>query len=113
MSRLPRLRSSFACLLVVVPLALAVEGCARQAEGERCSLLNGNDDCSSGLVCTPASELRGGDDVDRCCPADERADADPRCRPRVGSGAPGTGGSTGTGGTGGDGGTAGGAGAGN
>jgi hypothetical protein len=99
---------------VALPLAFAVEGCARQAEGERCSLLNGNDDCSGGLVCTPASELRGGDDdVDRCCPADERADAEPRCRPRVGSGATGTGGTTSTGGGGGQGGTAGGAGAGN
>lgn len=109
MSRRPLLPSLIACLLVALPLALVAEGCASQGEGERCSLLNGNEDCASGLVCTPANELRGGDDgVDRCCPNDERADADPRCRPRVGSGASGTGGTQNAGG--GDGGQGGGAG---
>ncbi|NLE86169.1 MAG: hypothetical protein GX607_07210 [Myxococcales bacterium] len=97
------LRLLLASLLVGLPVAFASGGCSRQGEGERCSLLNGNEDCSGSLVCTPANELRGGDDrVDRCCPAEDRTDAVPSCRPRTGSGAP-TGG-TSSGGAGGAGG---------
>lgn len=91
--------SPLALLLGFALSAPLLFGCGRQSEGERCSLLNGDRDCDAGLVCTPANELRGGDDqVDRCCPPDERSDADPRCRPRAGASSP-----TGSGGA--DGGT--------
>lgn len=94
-------------LLLAVGLGVSTGACSRQSEGERCSPLNGNQDCDGGLVCTPANELRGGDDgVDRCCPAEESSDTDPRCLPRVG-GITGTGGTTSGGGEGGQGGAGG------
>ena len=59
---------TFAPLIASAFIAVAV-ACASQAEGERCDSLNGNDDCTSGLVCYPQTQLR--DTVsDRCCPAD-------------------------------------------
>ena|SRR6478735_325644 len=85
-----------ALLAALGTLALAV-GCQGQGEGERCSLLNQNHDCLSGLVCTAASRLKQEDGVDRCCPEDlTEAEVD-SCFPRVGGGS-GTGGTTGTGG---------------
>lgn len=47
-------------------------GCGLQGLGDRCDTRSdngGNDDCESGLVCTPAAELAGSAS-DRCCPAD-------------------------------------------
>lgn len=71
-------------------------GCARQSEGARCTRANGNLDCEdpgTGLVCTLASELRGGDDkVDRCCPPKGQTVHDDRCQPRTGGGDGGNGG---------------------
>lgn len=88
------LQAACLSLLLAGGLSVVLSACARQGEGERCSLLNGNQDCGGNLVCTPASELRGGDDgVDRCCPPEETSDTDRRCLPRVG-------GLNGTGGTG-------------
>lgn len=51
---------------------VALVACSNSGEGDRCEFLNGNDDCQSGLVCTPASQFTnsGGSNVDRCCPAD-------------------------------------------
>ena len=56
-------------LAFVVALAVAAVGCSLQAEGERCSVANGNSDCESPLVCTK-HELLTGSTVDRCCPSD-------------------------------------------
>ncbi len=72
--------------LVSPSLGLFV-GCKEQSEGERCSLLNGNDDCEGSLVCTASSGLRDGSDgVDRCCPKAGEATVDQRCTVFLGSG---------------------------
>lgn len=55
-----------------------VAACSSSGEGERCQLDNGNDDCSSGLVCTRATDLplpptyqgKVPDREGRCCPSD-------------------------------------------
>ena len=76
------LLSGFLTLSVV-----ALPGCSRQSEGERCSLLNGNSDCEgTDLLCTDASTLRNGvdDGVDRCCYPDRVNDS--RCAPRRATG---------------------------
>lgn len=76
-------------------------GCGKQTEGERCSTLNGNQDCEGGLICVLGSDLRSSDDVSRCCPSDPGAASDSRCT-RLTSGG-GTDGSTSGGGQGGEG----------
>jgi hypothetical protein len=57
-------------------LLVAVPGCGKQGEGERCgdeySNLN-NDDCGDGLVCTSVNT----NDVYRCCYPDRTTDS--RC----------------------------------
>jgi hypothetical protein len=93
------LRSLLLVLALPLGLALVAPGCARQHEGERCNRANGNLDCQSpgtGLLCTVASDLRGGDDkVDRCCPPRGETITDTRCERRVSGG---TGGGSGEGG---------------
>jgi len=55
-----------AALLAATAFAIAT-GCSRQAEGERCDFFNaGDQDCDSGLVCTPCGALQQ-DSIDRCC----------------------------------------------
>lgn len=82
--------AALACAVVLG--GVFAPGCGRQQEGARCSLLNGNLDCDgAAMVCTPASQLRLGDGVDRCCPKDESDIADNRCAPRIGSGSGGGG----------------------
>jgi hypothetical protein len=64
-----RFLEGFFLLLVCAGFAV---GCGRQGEGERCDVRNGNADCESGLVCTPASDLirvAGGENAALCCPA--------------------------------------------
>jgi|SRR6478609_10711686 len=89
-----------ALVATVVAFGLVV-GCQGQGEGERCSLLNQNHDCLSGLVCTAASRLKQEDGVDRCCPEDLTEAEVGSCLPRVGggSGLGGQGGESGTGGS--------------
>jgi hypothetical protein len=50
-------------------LCLAL-GCAKQAEGERCDLNNGDLDCDTGLLCKGEAQLsiRGGKGIALCCP---------------------------------------------
>src|SRR5690606_30663602 len=92
-------------LLGSTAVALSTIGCGRQKEGERCLLLNGNADCDANedLICTPAGELRGGDDeIDRCCPSPNTQPSDARCARRTTPGdGDGDGDNTGTGGMGG------------
>ncbi|HSC88363.1 MAG TPA: hypothetical protein VLC09_13870 [Polyangiaceae bacterium] len=92
------------CLTALAMAVTIVPGCNRQPEGERCSLKNGDLDCSEGLECTPSTNLRNGSDgIDRCCPASNFTDA--RCTPgRSGSGGGNEGGNGGQGGQGGGGG---------
>jgi hypothetical protein len=79
----------------------ALQGCAKQAEGERCEPSAANDsDCDDGLVCVPGKELLDdvptADDFGRCCPPAGEAIGDSRCA-RVGSiaGSPSPGGTAG------------------
>jgi hypothetical protein len=85
-------------------------GCGRQGEGERCDRLNGDEDCSSGLVCTDSQDL--GTNADICCPADLSAATALACIPQSSGGTGGGGGSnpttSSTGGGGGMGGSTGG-----
>ncbi len=76
--------------------------CSKQSEGERCQLLNYNNDCDSGLLCTSARDLQATDEVDRCCPPGNTF-SDSRCDrrakgPIAGTGTGGGSATTGTGG---------------
>jgi hypothetical protein len=102
MKTLPTFLTRSALTACAIGLALMV-GCQGQTEGERCSLLNGKGDCTGDLVCTPASNLRADDGVNRCCPDGNEPITDDRCLRRVGGG-DGSGGSGGPGGATGEGG---------
>jgi hypothetical protein len=53
---------------IAVAVLAASGGCSNQSEGDRCSVLNGNDDCSDGLECVAAAEFLGQSGADICCP---------------------------------------------
>ncbi len=76
---------AFASLIITA--SLFGVGCSRQAEGERCSLENGNIDCEGSLVCTDHNKLRKGpeDGVDRCCPEELGSSDTPECAQRINS----------------------------
>ena len=62
-----RARNRLLLALASAGLAIAlVVSCAGQAEGDRCQLANGNDDCQAGLVCTQGAKLNR--NYDLCCP---------------------------------------------
>jgi len=99
-------------LALTAAFTAVAPGCDRHGEGERCSRLNGDEDCNSPLVCTDGSILGRTSDV--CCPADLTAATNRNCTPNTGTGGGGAGGEdtttttttgTGMGGTGGTGGT--------
>jgi hypothetical protein len=72
-------RPSFASPVAGLLLCLALGwGCAKQAEGERCDLNNGDLDCDTGLVCRGEANLSiKGRGIALCCPAvgDTKVDA--------------------------------------
>jgi hypothetical protein len=82
-------RLAFAALVPALLVLSVVPGCSGQGEGERCGDDAGvidNGDCSSGLICVPASTLLTGqtDMTNRCCrPGGVVTDA--RCQPASGS----------------------------
>lgn len=94
-------------LAFALGLGSYAQGCSNQGEGERCSILagdDGNEDCADGLVCKSAADLNGGADI--CCPPE--GGTHPACIPGSLAGTGGAGGGTATAtGTGGDGGNAG------
>lgn len=58
---------------------LALPGCSKQGEGERCSpIANGSDDCEEGLTCK-AVDKTSKEDFGRCCPPDLAEISDSRC----------------------------------
>jgi hypothetical protein len=59
---------------------VALAACSNQGEGERCELLNGNDDCNGdeGLICYAANQLTNSTS-DRCCPLDRARATAPVC----------------------------------
>jgi hypothetical protein len=85
----------------VLAAFFAVVACANQAEGDRCDRTNGDNDCESGLRCTPVSSLSGQTTTTKaaiCCPENRPASVD-ACRAVTAGGGFGTGGSSGTGGS--------------
>lgn len=94
----------------VVCGVLVASACASQAEGERCDTRSGNDDCETGLVCTPVSGLAIGSQLTTganqqstanlglCCPPSGDRSRQPveACFPSTST--PGAGGSPGSGG---------------
>lgn len=60
---------------------MIASACSNQGEGERCEILNGNDDCNTeeGLICFPMTQLRN-TNSDRCCPADRSRATHPVCK---------------------------------
>lgn len=68
---------------VAVAIAVANAGlvaCSDSTEGERCEVLNGNDDCSVGLVCLRKEDVNAPyKNGDRCCPPDRRSASHPAC----------------------------------
>lgn len=65
--------------LGVVALALAIAACSKYGEGERCQSENGDDDCTSGLTCTPAAQLTN-TTSDRCCPSNRSTATEQVCK---------------------------------
>jgi hypothetical protein len=65
----------FAGVLVVA------SACSNQGEGERCDVLNGDDDCKTddGLICYRAADLNNSNS-DRCCPRDRARATNPVCK---------------------------------
>jgi hypothetical protein len=56
----------------VVGICAALMGaCADASEGDRCEFLNGNNDCSNGLVCVQGQNI--------CCPEDRSLATTPGC----------------------------------
>ncbi len=71
MQRASRYRIVSIALCVALGAFIALAACSNYEEGERCELLNGNEDCASPLQCTPAAELGVAfRSSDRCCPVD-------------------------------------------
>jgi hypothetical protein len=66
-------------LLVVGVFVAIFAACSNQGEGERCEILNGNDDCKDGLICTSENLLRNANS-DRCCPSDRSKATHPICK---------------------------------
>ncbi|MEN9579275.1 MAG: hypothetical protein RJA70_2284 [Pseudomonadota bacterium] len=59
---------SIASVLFCACLAAALVSCSNQAEGERCELANGNEDCETGLTCKTLQSLSGEGEGAICCP---------------------------------------------
>ena len=51
--------------------AVLMGACADASEGDRCEFLNGNDDCSNGLICVQGQNI--------CCPEDRSLATTPSC----------------------------------
>lgn len=73
--------ATLASALAVSGLVALSVACSNQGEGERCEILNDNEDCSSadGLICTAASSLNNSIS-DRCCPADRLRATEAVCK---------------------------------
>jgi hypothetical protein len=80
----PPLPPTLRRLLGTATLLLA-GSCGLQGEGQRCDTLNGNADCESGLVCTPAEDLNPFPGNEKgaaiCCPSNGQATVE-ACFPR-------------------------------
>jgi len=80
MSRARRYRIVSIVAVVVLGGFVALTACSNYGEGERCETLNGNDDCTDGLQCTPKAQLAVPyNTADRCCPVDRTLAKEPSC----------------------------------
>ncbi|HEX3849842.1 MAG TPA: hypothetical protein VHW01_02680 [Polyangiaceae bacterium] len=76
-------RLALAALVPALFVLSVIPGCSNESEGERCGdsfSATNNDDCGSGLVCTPSALLVNGqadDPTNRCCYTDRVTDS--RC----------------------------------
>lgn len=71
------MRLRFAVVLLPILAALAFASCSNEGQGQPCDPLAGNsgdDDCQSGLVCTPTSNAGS-----RCCPQNRQTATAPEC----------------------------------
>ncbi|MDB4933955.1 MAG: hypothetical protein JWP87_927 [Labilithrix sp.] len=85
MQRAVRYRVVSIVLCAVLGGFVALSACSNYEEGDRCEVLNGNDDCASPLQCTPKGLIaQGFNNSDRCCPVDRStATADACKQPQV------------------------------
>jgi|ERR1700733_10106754 len=81
------IRAHLACTLsllaTAVGLALTGLGCNEGQEGDRCNPDLSHNECNSGLICTPATDLCP---ENYCCPSDGKSD-NPYCQPGCNGGA--------------------------
>lgn len=80
----PKRTWGIALFAVASAFIMIASACSNQGEGERCEVLNGNDDCKTdeGLICYPEAQLRNANS-DRCCPADRSRATHPVCKTTV------------------------------
>ena len=80
MQRVRRYRFVSIVLCVALGSLIAITACSNYGEGERCDVLNNNDDCDDGLQCTPKAQLGLGSNSDRCCPVDRTTATEVICK---------------------------------
>ncbi len=75
------LRTITVLFLLATSGLIAIAACSNQGEGERCDVLNGNNDCntSDGLICYRAADLNNSPLSDRCCPSNRAEATHPVC----------------------------------
>ncbi len=89
MSRGRRYRIVGFVIATMLGVFAALAACSNQGEGDRCQAENGNEDCTSPLVCLAATQknFNGGvglvnppfNNSDRCCPAERGTATHPAC----------------------------------
>jgi hypothetical protein len=79
MKRAPRYRLVSIIVAIAAAAFVWLVACSNYGEGERCEVLNGNDDCENGLQCLPANQVNQGFSGDRCCPPDRSTATHPAC----------------------------------
>jgi len=91
-------RLALAALVPALLVLCVIPGCSNEGEGERCGDPDGtvtnNDDCGTGLTCTPF-KLSDGDTIGRCCYTDHHV-TDSRCLMSSGVNATGSAGASNT-----------------
>lgn len=68
MGRAPRKRFVGVWAVITTVMLAAAAACSNAGEGDRCEILNGSEDCQSGLVCTQVASQTSA----VCCPPDRR-----------------------------------------
>jgi hypothetical protein len=90
MSRARRYRIVGIVLASILGGIATLTACSEQAEGDRCQVENGNEDCAAGLVCLASSASKGFNggqgfvnapynSSDRCCPLNRETATHPAC----------------------------------